>query len=713
MESMGFRRFGNFDSAHKKYLRIGISSKKAKWIAVITCLAVAVGGVTGYDYYLRQQAETETITVDIPNVVGGRVTHGKNSAQKIGQIATDDKLTYESKEIETGYRTANAAVLSWSQTQNVSLDNAGEDNETHNESVRPQFRTFNGREWSDWVDAGSQEDRKDGTAAQNDALVLSDKINKIQYRFNLTAPEGGVSETINLSETKIKVIDTSKGPSPEKPKSLLDKITKSIQSSVHAKAEGPQVFSRADWGSPEPNSSTRWEPEYEPLSQAVVHHTATTQTPDTAAAIRAIWEFHANGRGWGDIGYNYIVDHGGNIFQGRYSNWADEQSQNGEVVGGHAYGNNYGTVGIAVLGNFTNSNPDNRSMQSVGKIAAWKLHRFNVNPAGNGPRGPNIVGHRDVTSTSCPGQRLYDNLLTIRYAGLQNFNSYASMAQYDMWYRGQGVNEVATNEVSLYPGDEAQVFVDITNTGNESWKSTGPNPTRLGTDYPRDHISPFVAHTWIAANRPASFQNKVSTPGDPNSTLTPTETIAPGETARFIFNIKAPAYYGQHRAYYQLVTEGRTWFLRQLGIHFIVNVNHPQYSWQFVSQGAYTDSSKTVPVDTAKISRGQRFYTELVVKNVGNKTWYRTGEVFPVKLATNVPHNRTSIFYDSSWNSINRLAVQKEDSVAPGQNATYGVWFSVPTTAAPGTYKEYVKLVADGYAWLNELGAHWLLTITN
>ncbi len=676
-------------------------------------------GVTlfGYDRYSRYQQTPETIKSSIADASnGGRVIRGNNTSPESTKISTTTNMVYESREIETDSKKANAAVLKWEQTSEVPVDeeqhtDSGE--HTKDVTVTPQFRTNNGDEWSEWVDAGSQEDRKDGTAASHDALVLADKITKLQYRFKLTGHENEPSPSIDLSKTSVEVLDTSKGPSPTKPKSLLEKLTGVFDKKASAVAEGPQVFSRADWGSPEPNSSPRWEPEYEPLSQAVVHHTATTQTPDSAAALRAIWEFHANGRGWGDIGYNYIIDHGGNIFQGRYSNWQDEQSQNGEVVGGHAYGNNYGTTGIAVLGNFTSTNPDNRSLQAIGKIAAFKLHRFGINPAQSGARGPNVVGHRDVTSTSCPGERLYGNLPTIRYAGLLNFNTYSSMAQHDIWYRGQGANGVATNSVNLFPGEQAEMYIDLTNTGTENWNNTGANPLRLGTEFPRDRSGLFVSSSWISPNRPTTFQSKVSTPGDPNSVLTPTSVIAPGETGRFAFTAKAPPYVGTHLAYYQPVAEGRTWFLRQLGMHFVFNVKAPRFSWQYVGQSAYTNQTKSTPVNVSSLSRGQRFYAELTVRNTGDKTWNKTGDLYAVKLATSNPHDRTSGFYDSTWMSANRVSMQQETTVQPGQTATFGAWFTVPSNAQLTTHKEYFKLVAEGYTWFNELGMHWPFTVTN
>src|SRR5690606_30287063 len=112
--------------------------------------------------------------------------------------------------------------------------------------------------------------------------------------------------------------------------------------------------------------------------------------------LRAIWHYHANSLGWGDIGYNYLVDHGGNIFQGRYYSQEQADQEGGEVVAGHAYGNNYGTTGISVLGDFTYAKPTGLAKEAVANIAAFKAHKYDFNPA----EGSNLVGHRDVGQTA-------------------------------------------------------------------------------------------------------------------------------------------------------------------------------------------------------------------------------------------------------------------------------------------------------------------------
>ena len=89
----------------------------------------------------------------------------------------------------------------------------------------------------------------------------------------------------------------------------------------------------------------QWDPEYVPVKKIIVHHTVTSNSdPDPAATVRSIYYYHAVSLGWGDIGYNFLIDRQGRIYEGRYGGNA--------VVGGHALTWNYGSVGIAALGNY-------------------------------------------------------------------------------------------------------------------------------------------------------------------------------------------------------------------------------------------------------------------------------------------------------------------------------------------------------------------------
>ena len=181
-----------------------------------------------------------------------------------------------------------------------------------------------------------------------------------------------------------------------------------------ATAAEPFVITRAAWGADE--TIVRGEPAYAPrLRLAFVHHTAgsTPKTPDESAAIvRAIQIYHVESNGWNDIGYNFLVDPFGQVFEGR----AGGIERN--VIGAHALGHNTGTTGISLLGNFESRDLTTEARAALTGLLAWRLDVGHVDPLatvtyvsdGRSETLRAVSGHRDVNSTACPGRNLYAEL---------------------------------------------------------------------------------------------------------------------------------------------------------------------------------------------------------------------------------------------------------------------------------------------------------------
>src|SRR5439155_21711364 len=146
---------------------------------------------------------------------------------------------------------------------------------------------------------------------------------------------------------------------------LTDRGKQRRPSLVTASSHVPQpaVIPRSGWGADESlrfDSSGKeiWPPTFWPIQKLIVHHTATQNNdPNPAATIRSIYYYHAVTQGWGDIGYNFLIDEAGNVYEGRHSrDYAFGESPTGEdlngngVTGAHAQGDNSGTVEIALLG---------------------------------------------------------------------------------------------------------------------------------------------------------------------------------------------------------------------------------------------------------------------------------------------------------------------------------------------------------------------------
>ncbi|MDR1823917.1 MAG: FG-GAP-like repeat-containing protein [Bifidobacteriaceae bacterium] len=158
------------------------------------------------------------------------------------------------------------------------------------------------------------------------------------------------------------------------------------------------------------------------LKGAIIHHTAGSNSysqSQVPAVIKGIQNYHMDSNKWDDIGYNFLVDKYGGIWEGR------EGGITLNVVGAHAFEFNTGSVGISMLGNFETVEPTAEALTSVKKLLQWRLPLGGVNLLNGTTVYPKdekkqtkavVSGHRDVNSTSCPGKYLYRRLADFRVA---------------------------------------------------------------------------------------------------------------------------------------------------------------------------------------------------------------------------------------------------------------------------------------------------------
>jgi hypothetical protein len=194
----------------------------------------------------------------------------------------------------------------------------------------------------------------------------------------------------------------------------------------------PSIVSRGGWGA-DPAYMT-WAPQFYTTKKLIVHHTATTDNyTDQAGAesqIRSIYYYHSVTQDWGDIGYNFLIDKFGTIYEGRYSRdygganpTGDDASGKG-VTGAHVSGWNSGTVGVALLGTLTTHDATPAARDALTRLLAWEASRNGIDPqateafvnpvSGATITTPNIAGHRDYAATACPGDTFYPTLPALR-----------------------------------------------------------------------------------------------------------------------------------------------------------------------------------------------------------------------------------------------------------------------------------------------------------
>jgi hypothetical protein len=174
-------------------------------------------------------------------------------------------------------------------------------------------------------------------------------------------------------------------------------------------------------------------PEYGEVKLGVVHHTVDANDygpQDGAAIVLAICRYHRNTNGWRDIGYNFLVDRYGQIFEGR-AGGIDQP-----VVGAQAQGYNSISTGVADIGTFTDAAQAPEAVHATAQLLAWKLSLHgapvtgrvtvtsaggpaNRYPAGRAATVERISGHPDFDTTACPGDALFAQLPEIRRQAAQ------------------------------------------------------------------------------------------------------------------------------------------------------------------------------------------------------------------------------------------------------------------------------------------------------
>ncbi len=233
----------------------------------------------------------------------------------------------------------------------------------------------------------------------------------------------------------------------------------------------PQVFTRAQWGADE--SLRRNGPSYTGTPKAgFVHHTAGTNgysEADVPRIIRGIYAYHVKGNGWSDIGYNFLVDRFGRLWEGRYG------GMTANVLGAHTGGFNSDSFAVSAIGNYDKAAAPAGMVDSIARLLAWKLSLAFRDPngttvltsqgggtsryrAGTKVTFDVISGHRDAGNTSCPGKNLYAQLPLIRQLTTQ--------------YLGTALLDPAPSPASATYGRGGTITTTARVTSDQTWSMT-------------------------------------------------------------------------------------------------------------------------------------------------------------------------------------------------------------------------------------------------
>ncbi|MGX1132689.1 uncharacterized protein with LGFP repeats [Streptomyces glaucescens] len=381
---------------------------------VATALALAALGLTGP----AGQAHAEgTGTVHTIDILGSDPMHRavpRRATQPFRMVGVtwDDPHTALEGTVEV--RTRSAATGEWTGWR--ALDTDARTPETGPDHIRAGVRGGTQPLWTGLAD---------GVQVRASGLRLPEGM-----RVELVDPDGDDPDTPSDTGTGTSAgtgtpsdTGTGTGTGTDTPS---DTGTGTSSGTPQPTADRPDVTSRAGWGADE--SLVQNPPTYTTGTQAIfVHHTAGTNDytcAESASIVRGIFTYHVQSNGWNDIGYHFLVDKCGTVFEGR-AGGIDKP-----VQGAHTYGFNTATSSISVLGDHNTKAVSAAARASIAKVAAWKLGLYDRDPSGtvtltagadNGKYTAGqkvtlyrISGHRDGYPTDCPGQSLYGDLPAIR-----------------------------------------------------------------------------------------------------------------------------------------------------------------------------------------------------------------------------------------------------------------------------------------------------------
>ncbi|MDH6121932.1 hypothetical protein ABH930_003996 [Kitasatospora sp. GAS204A] len=299
--------------------------------------------------------------------------------------------------------------------------------------THPVARGGRSQPWSDWRALSSDsEDRPD-----QDAAELRGPRARGATAPLWVGPSDGVEVRVTGDRQlpaglRVELVDPGDAPAaaaPDAPSAEppADAAANSrVLPAVAHQAPRPGIVTRGGWGADE---SLR-DPGFVytgDVKVVFVHHTDTGNDyscSDSPKVIRSIYQYHVVSNGWRDIGYNFLVDRCGTIFEGRAGGVSRP------VLGAHTLGFNTDSTGVAALGTYQSAAPPQAQVDGIAKIAAWKLGltgrdargSATLTSASSGSRYPEgtahtfaaISGHRDAFNTDCPGDDLFSRLSDIR-----------------------------------------------------------------------------------------------------------------------------------------------------------------------------------------------------------------------------------------------------------------------------------------------------------
>jgi hypothetical protein len=550
------------------------------------------------------------------------------------------------------------------------------------DDVHFEMRFKDGKKMTEWVHASVEFEPNKFNRV--DTIVNTNLTNEYQYKIETTAGPDGVKPKIeNVKFTFINPKGEEEG--------IIASIS-SFASLVAARSSGPRIISRSEWGAKDEynyaekkyvdlqseekslikeddpeiqriidrdnGEDLKWPMEYiKDMRMLVIHHTASTSELDNPKqAIRNIQYYHAVKRGWGDIGYNFIIDQDGNIYEGRKGG--------AKVVGGHALPVNKTSVGIAVLGNFESQKVPKGVLEGIVEIASYQAELYNLDVTKNvtykEKTYPVLGGHRDNSKTACPGKNLYELMPMIRNlvaSGTQIDSNEDDLSGLDYAYIDDNSLRSAT---VLRSSEKTTIKIKLKNVGKKSWRRS---------------------NTYLKSLNSSEYNGSILTDGTKLAELEES-SVSPGRYGTFNLEVAAGKTGGNFTIMAQGVLDGET--KNSLPIFIPVSVSQSSYGFEIIGNTNFD----------LKLEKNETRNMSLMIKNTGDLSWNENYKF--VKFGVISPlDSRSKLF-----NNANRIADFGTDEIKPGQSVRLDLQIKAPNEDV--TINESYAPVIDGLSWFNE-----------
>jgi hypothetical protein len=407
------------------------------------------------------------------------------------------------------------------------------------------------------------------------------------------------------------------------------KLTNKEEACVALQKQYPDEYEVRRTQKSEAGQNLKWPYQYSKrIQKIIVHHTAETGVENGKSpeqVMRAIYRYHSVSRGWGDIGYHYVIAPNGEIYEGR--------AGGDYVVAGHAYCNNIGTIGVALMGNFNEKEPSNEQIASLRNVLLYLAEKYELDLTDedwyHGKKTPNLLGHRDLSATSCPGEKMYDLLPYLRrILGSSSEIRFARSQKVD------GTPKGSLPIITLKPGEERDIDLSFTNTGNAPWTNATWLFAQAGNGLELRSVS--KSKKYVAARQKE-------------------KQVMPGETASFTATVKA-GYKGgiQTVSFVPVVNDKRVKNAETLQV---IEMETPNWGGKMEK----IRTSPNTPVTGKSIS------ISVDIRNTGDVLWKKENVSLLVSYSDSRKEQRFPLKKNTANGSIATFSGRLESTYSPGE----------------------------------------------